>query len=219
VACPQVLEISSVDHQSFSFGVGFSLCWFTGGLFLCLTSFLWGKVSDPSASSLLSECCDGLLIFFNFAVSFDFGCCSLAQEMSFVDHYLPYFRQQLFTCPLCALLPFQSLFTESLHRDQLLALPPSSSDLSAPCPLCCVFLFSSLFIIQGFFCVGDGGVSLPRELCWFIPGVAVGIPHRLFAHQAGLELTSGSAEALLLCQCNVVWRSFVWAGSSRCWSS
>jgi hypothetical protein len=46
-------------------------------------------------------------LFFNFAEPFDFGCCSLAQEMSFVDHYLPYFRQQLITHLLLALLPFQ----------------------------------------------------------------------------------------------------------------
>jgi hypothetical protein len=32
-------------------------------------------------------------LFFNFAVPFDFGYWSLAQEMSFVDHYLLYFRQ------------------------------------------------------------------------------------------------------------------------------
>jgi hypothetical protein len=38
---------------------------------------------------------------------FDFGCCSLAQEMSFVDCYLPYFRPQLITRLLLALLPLQ----------------------------------------------------------------------------------------------------------------
>jgi hypothetical protein len=104
--------------------------------------------------------------------------------MSFVDHYLPYFRQQLITGPLLALLLFQSLFTEILHAgqvltpppfscaatyqppsvglsafpvfaesscgDQLLALPPFSVALRAPCSLCCVFLFSYLFIIQVF---------------------------------------------------------------------
>jgi hypothetical protein len=76
---------------------------------LCLAPFLWGKVSDPSASPLLSACCDGL--FFNFARLFDFGCCSLAQEMNFVDCYLPYFRQWLMTHLLSAILPFQPLFT------------------------------------------------------------------------------------------------------------
>jgi hypothetical protein len=57
------------------------------------------------------------LLFFNFAVLFDFGCCSLAQKMSFVDCYLLYFRQQVITSPLLALLPFQPLFTESLGGD------------------------------------------------------------------------------------------------------
>jgi hypothetical protein len=81
---------------------------------LCLAPFLWGKVSDPSVGPLQSECCDGLLTnqFFNFAVLFDFACCSLAQEMSFVDHYLPHFGQQLITLPLSAFLPFQPLFAE-----------------------------------------------------------------------------------------------------------
>jgi hypothetical protein len=120
-------------------------------LFLCLAPLPWGKVRDPSAGFLLSVCYVGLLIVFYFAISFDFGCCSLAQEMSFVDCYLPYFRQQLITHLLLALLPFQPLFTKSSHKDQLLAPVPFSIVLKAPQPLCCVFLFSSLFIIQGFF--------------------------------------------------------------------
>jgi hypothetical protein len=66
IYCPQVLENSSVSHQLSCFGVGFLLCWFTGDLFLCLAPFLWGKVRDPSTSSLLSACCDGLLIVFQF---------------------------------------------------------------------------------------------------------------------------------------------------------
>jgi hypothetical protein len=113
-------------------------------------------------------------LFFNFAAVIWLGCCSLAQEMSFVDHYLLYFRKQLITGTLSALLPFQPLFTESSHRDQLLALSPFSSAL---CPLYCVLVFSSLFIVQFFvlfcfcFCLFVGQViSLPRGLCWFIPG-------------------------------------------------
>jgi hypothetical protein len=97
----------------------------TGGLLLCLTPFFWGKVSDPSAGSLQSACCDGLLIIFQFSVSFDFGCCTLAQEISYVDCYLPYFRQQLITHLLWALLPFQPLFTESSCADHFLVHPPS----------------------------------------------------------------------------------------------
>jgi hypothetical protein len=79
---------------------------------------------------------------------FDFGCCSLAQEMSFVDCYLTYFRQQLTTHVLSALM-----FTVCLCREQLLTLSLLSSVLRAPCPFCCMFLFSSLFINQffGFF--------------------------------------------------------------------
>jgi hypothetical protein len=83
--------------------------------------------------------------------------------MSFVDHCLLYFWQELITCPLSALLPFQSLFTESKQRDQLLAPLPFSSVFRAPQPLCCVFLFSFFFIIQVFlfvclFYVGQGSV-------------------------------------------------------------
>jgi hypothetical protein len=58
--------ISSVVHQLFCFGVGFLVCWFTWGLFLCLPPFLWGKANDLSTSPLLSVGCDGLLIVFQF---------------------------------------------------------------------------------------------------------------------------------------------------------
>jgi hypothetical protein len=56
---------------------------------------------------------------------FDFGCSSLVQEMSFVDHYLAYFRQRLITCLLSAHLPFQALFTESSQETRSLLLPSS----------------------------------------------------------------------------------------------
>jgi hypothetical protein len=111
------------------------------------------------------------LLLFNFATSFDFGCFSLSQEMSFVDHYLPYFKQWLITHLLPALLPFQSLF---MQRSAPWSPPPFFGVLTAHHPLCCMFLFSYLFIIQlGFF--WGAGVSLSMGLCWFIPGVAVGI--------------------------------------------
>jgi hypothetical protein len=107
----------------------------------------------PCCQHVVMVCC----LLFNFAKLFDFGCCSLTQEMSFVDHYLPYFRQWLITHPLLACLPFQPLFTESSCGDQLLALPPFSSVLSASCPLCCVLVFSSLITVQFF------GVLLQRR--------------------------------------------------------
>jgi hypothetical protein len=64
--------------------------------------------------------------------------------MRFVDHYLHYFGHQFITCLLSAFLHFQPLFAENSHEDQLLALPPFSGSLV--------------------------GVSLSKELCWFIPG-------------------------------------------------
>jgi hypothetical protein len=136
----------------------------------------------------LALCCQHVMLvcwlFFNFVTSFDFGCCSLAQEMKFLDCYLPYFRQQLITCPLLAGLPLQSLFTETSHGDQLLAPPPSSSALRAPpCPLCCMFLFSSLFVIQfGFFFL--------LLFIFLLGGEAVGILH------AACLLTCWSARCL-----------------------
>jgi hypothetical protein len=96
--------------------------------------------------------------------------------MNFVDHYLLYFRQWLITCPLLdfsselwsllqgtpfktALLPFQPLFTESSHGDQLLAPVPFSGALIASRPLCCVLVFSSLFIQFLVFFFRAGGQS------------------------------------------------------------
>jgi hypothetical protein len=105
-------------------------------------------------------------LFFNFAELFDFGCYSLSLEMSFMDYYLPYFRQQLITCPPSALLTFQSLFTESSRRDQLLALPPFSDALTASYPLfapsaeclfsvpCLLFSFVSFWGDRGQFSQG-----------------------------------------------------------------
>jgi hypothetical protein len=73
--------------------------------------------------------------------------------MFFVDRYLPYFRHWLITYLLLALLPFQSLFTESSHGDELLAPRPFSSALNSTPPICCVLVFRSLFIV--FFWVED----------------------------------------------------------------
>jgi hypothetical protein len=157
------------------------------------------------------------LLFINFVKSFDFGCCSLAQEMSFVDCYLPYFRQRLITHPLWALLNFLALFTECWCGDQLFALPPFSSALRAPHPLCCVFLFSFLFIIIQFCFVflWSMGQSVQGAILAYPRGSCGNTACRLFAHllvcvcQAGLEQASGGVGALLFSQCNVAWRSFV----------
>jgi hypothetical protein len=83
-------------------------------------------------------------------------------------------------------------------------------------PFQLVIYYSDFFL----FCMA--GVSLPRGLCWFIPGwlweyhmllicSPVGLPD---VSQADLELVSGSMGALLFSQCNVAWRSFVCARGS-----
>jgi hypothetical protein len=190
VACPQVPDISSVAPQPSCFGVGFSLCLFIVGLFLCLASFLWGKVRDLSVSSLLSACYAGLLVVFQF--------CNIIWLWILLtvlgdDLYGPLSAPfQVITHLLLALLSFQSLFTESSHGDQLVVPPPFPGVLTAPCPFCLMFLFSSLFIVQCFFCCCCGAreVSLSSRLCWFIPGVAVGIL------PAAYLLTCWSAECL-----------------------
>jgi hypothetical protein len=69
--------------------------------------------------------------------------------MSFMDNYLTYVRQWLISHLLLALLPFQPLFTESPHGDQLLDPPSFSGALPATPSLCCVLIFSSLFIVHG----------------------------------------------------------------------
>jgi hypothetical protein len=125
------------------------------------------------------------------------------QEMSFVDRYLPYFRQWLITCPLLALLPFQPLLTESSCGDQVLALPPFSSALSASPSLCCVLVFSSLFIVQFFFFPGasicpGGYAGLSQgwlgEYC-----VMLGAHLLVFlkVSKAGLDPACGTVAALL----------------------
>jgi hypothetical protein len=80
---------------------------FLGACFFASLSFSGAK----SVIHQLAPCCQHVVmiccLFFKFAEPFDFGCCSLAQEMSFVVCYLPYFSQWLFTCPLSAFLPFQ----------------------------------------------------------------------------------------------------------------
>jgi hypothetical protein len=230
MACPQVLENSSVAHQPSCFGVGFLLCWFTWGLFLCLAPFLWGKFSDPSAVPCYQHVVMVWWFFFNFAVSFDFGCFSLAQEMSFVDCYLLYFRQRFITPLQSTLLPFQPFVCWKFMWRSAPCSPPFSGALTPPSPPCCVLVFSSLFIqLFAFvfvFVLQGGGISLSRRLCWFIPQVGGGIlcdaccslAGLLNVSQAGLELVSGGIGALLFSQCNMAWRSFVQAKVSGCWS-
>jgi hypothetical protein len=102
----------------------------------------------------------------------------------------------------------------------LFPLPPVLLEHPAPSAACS--FFSCFFIIQVLFFVGQG-VSLSKGAVLVYPWGGCGNTMcHLFAHllvcvsQVGLELASGGMGALLFSQCNMAWRSFVWAGSSRC---
>jgi hypothetical protein len=115
--------------------------------------------------------------------------------MSFVNRYLPYFRQWIITYPLLALLPFQPLFTESWWISAPCPSPFLWYAFGNSVPLLCVS-FQFLVYCSGFFFFV--GVSLPRGLCRFILAVAGGKVHDsgcspdglLNVSQAGLKLAS-----------------------------
>jgi hypothetical protein len=117
-----------------------------------------------------------------------------ASADEFVDHYLPYFRQQITTCLLSALLPFQPC--------------PSTLFLCAYNTLYYVFLFSSLFIIHFF--VGWGGsvcpggyAGLSQGWLWEYHLMLICSPVVLLdVSQAGLEPVSGGMGACFL---SVTW--------------
>jgi hypothetical protein len=63
-----------------------------------------------------------------------------------------------------------------------------------------------------------GYAGLSQVWLWEYPMPLIFSPVDLLdVFQEGLEPTSGSMGALLFSQCNMAWRSFVWAEGSRCW--
>jgi hypothetical protein len=144
----------------------------TGGLFLCPGPFLWGRLS-VCQPSLLSVCYNSSLFVFQFCGQFDLGCCSLAQEMSSMIHYLPCFGKWLIahsTLGFCAFPVFFYWFFA-------LILSPSFSSFlrctfSIPVPSAVVLDYILIFVIQVFL----GGSQSARGLFWLILGVAGGIP-------------------------------------------
>jgi hypothetical protein len=176
-----------------------------------------GQRSVSRISAVSVSCCLG--DFFNFAMSFDFGSCSLAQEMSFVaaiclisdnilspTHYQPFCLSSLCLLNVCVEI---SSSTNLLLWCTQSTLPPFLH-----------VLYSSLFIIQYFFFRAE--VSLPRGYAGLSRGTCGNTACCLFVHllvcisQAGVEPASGNAGALLFSQCNVAWRSFVWLEGSGC---
>jgi hypothetical protein len=132
-----------------------------------------------------------------------------------VDCYLPYFRQQLITCPLLALLSFQSSFTESSCGNQLLAPPCFSGTLRAPRPPLLHVPFQFLVYYSGFFC--KAVVILSWGLYWFISVVAVRIlsaTYLLICWSASPKLVSSwhLVEWKPSCFLNVLWHGEAFSG-------
>jgi hypothetical protein len=125
-----------------------------GSLFLCLAPFPWSRVSVLSAPpAVVMHVVMVQYLFFNFVGQFDFGCCSVVQEMSSVIHYLP-----------CFSLPFQHLFTEVLLR--LASCPsPISGALSVILPL----LLCARLQFTVYCSVFLEGVSMPRGAVLIYP--------------------------------------------------
>jgi hypothetical protein len=117
---------------------------------------------------------------------------------------------------LASRLLLQALFTKSSHGE--LPLAPS-----LVCSRLLHVLFSSVFL--SFFFFG-------KAVCQSVQGAVLAYPRggcgnttcHLFAYllvcvsQEGLEPASGGLGVLLISQCNVAWRSFVWVGGLECQS-
>jgi hypothetical protein len=91
-----------------------------------------------------------------------------------------------------------------------------------PAPLLCVsfqfFVYCSVFFWGEESVCPGGYAGLSQE---WLGEYCVSLDVHLFglldvSLLAGLELVSGGVGALLFSQCNVVWRSFLWAGGSGC---
>jgi hypothetical protein len=204
--------------------LGFLCVGLLGACFFALSPFFGARseVCQPA------PCCQCVMLvcwlFFHFAMLFDFGCCSLAQDMSFVHHYLPYFSSGLSPTHFW-LLCLSSLCLLKVHVEiSSLLLPPSLVLSEYPTPsAACTFSVPCLLLLL--FLRGRGSdcpesyAGLSQERLWKYCVTVICLPaHLLDVSQAGLEPVSGSAGSLWLSQCNVAWRSFVWAGGSGCWS-
>jgi hypothetical protein len=115
------------------------------------------------------------------------------------------------------------LFTEVHMEISSLPLPHSLVCYQQLHPFACVsFQFVVYCSVLSFFFFCRRGVSLPRRLCWFIPGWLGEYYMMLGTHlfglpnvsQTGLEPVASVAlvaavGVLLLSQCNVAWRSLL----------
>jgi hypothetical protein len=120
--------------------------------------------------------------------------------------------------PLC----LSSLCLLKVHLEiSSLLFPHSLVHSEHPPPLCVPFQFLvyySVFFVWGRGLVCPGGYAgLSQEWLWEYHMLLIYSPIGLLVvSQAGLEQASGGVGALLFSQCNMAWRSFVWAGGSGC---
>jgi hypothetical protein len=150
------------------------LCCFFGNLFLCLALFLWSNIRDLSASSLLSECYDGLLIVFEFCSIIWVWMLLTGSGNELCGLLSALFQAVAYHPPAVSPSAFPVLVYWRLPCRSAPYFSPFCGALTAPYSLC--FIFLVYYSVLGLFFVGQG-VSLSKGLCWFIPGVAVGIPH------------------------------------------
>jgi hypothetical protein len=178
-----------------------------------------GQCCQPPTPGIMMVCC----LFFNFVGLFDFGCCSLAQEMIFVIYYLPCFREWFITHSVLAFLHFQYFFTDSLQRLAPCPIPLLWCTLKSYPSAVLVLVYSLLFIVQLFVCLFlQGGSFCPggcADLSWrWLGEFHVTHGAHLFGlqnvSQAYLELVAVAAHKFS--RCNMAWRSFPGASGSQC---
>jgi hypothetical protein len=199
--CPQFQEISTVVHQLSCFGVGFLLCLFTGSLFLCLAPFLWDKVSDPSASSLLSVCCDFLLFVFQFcraawlwvllSGSGDGFCGPIPALLKAVAYHVPTIDPPAFPTICLLILCMEISFLP------LLPSPVCFQHL-APSAMCYFSVHCLLFIFffaRGSVCQGGYADLSQGWLGEYYVTLGVHLFGLLIVSQAGLESASGMGQS------------------------
>jgi hypothetical protein len=90
-------------------------------------------------------------------------------------------------------------------------LPPCCVSFSVPCLL---FSFRFFVFVFVFFC--EAGVSLSRGLCWFVPGVAVGVPCAAYLLTCWSESPKQIWSRHLLAQEPSWFLSVTWCGEALC---
>jgi hypothetical protein len=113
-------------------------------------------------------------LFFIFAGQFGFGCCSLAQGMSSVIHYMPYFGGGLLLCLFTGISMLGAYFFALLHFCQAGCIPP------APPAVCVVLQFTVCFSVFGaiwfWMLLSGSGDELCDPIPFLLQGMAYCLP-------------------------------------------